>query len=398
MRIDRQAADVFFKHLIRIVSAFSVVALAAIIFFVFIQGVEPFLYPTHTNIRLVAERIDRLEVDGTVYENHTRFIDLAPEAAATRIKFVYKGTPLDFELRFDYSEKIPERMVRIVGLDEGERKYPEAYVHSIIFPGMIAGLDQKLHILIPEPAYGIGAFLGGMDWRPTHNKVYGILPMIVASVLTTLGAVLLGVPIAILSAIFLAEFLPPRIAVVVRSAVELLAGIPSVVYGFFGLMIVVPFLKQTFKASSGSSLLAAVLILAVMILPTIVAISETSLRAVPQSYREAALALGATKMQTAWTVVVPPARSGIITGIILGTSRALGETMAVILVAGNSPQIPSSPLDGVRTLTSTIALEMGYAQGRHNQILFSVGIVLFIMIFSLNTGIMLIKRRMPEVN
>jgi len=175
--------------------------------------------------------------------------------------------------------------------------------------------------------------------------------------------------------------------------VELLAGIPSVVYGFFGLMVIVPLVKQIFKTPSGNSLLSAVIVLAIMILPTIIAVSEKCLRAVPRSRREASLAVGASKMQTAWHVVLPHASSGVFAAVILGFSRAVGETMAVILVAGNSVQFITNPLEGVRTLTATIALEMGYAEGRHAGMLFSIGVVLLVMIFILNGFIFLVRRR-----
>jgi phosphate transport system permease protein len=178
--------------------------------------------------------------------------------------------------------------------------------------------------------------------------------------------------------------------------VELLAGIPSVVYGFFGLMVIVPFIKNTFNVPSGSSLLAAVIVLSVMILPTIIVVSEKCLKAVPRSRREASLAVGASKMQTAFHVVLPHARSGVIAAVILGFSRAVGETMAVILVAGNSPQMITGILQSVRTLTATIALEMGYAAERHASMLFSVGVVLLIMIFILNGFVLVLRRRGGE--
>jgi phosphate transport system permease protein len=235
-----------------------------------------------------------------------------------------------------------------------------------------------------------------MNWFPTNEKVYGILPMIVGSLFACFGALLLGVPVAILCSLFLSEFLPQKIASVFRGGVELLAGIPSVVYGFFGLMVIVPLIKNTFKVPSGNSLLAGVIVLAIMILPTIIAVSEKCLKAVPRSRREASLSLGASKMQTAWYVVLPHARSGVIAGIILGFSRAVGETMAVILVAGNSVQFITNPLESVRTLTATIALEMGYADGRHASMLFGIGVVLLIMVFFLNGIILWIRRRGGE--
>jgi phosphate transport system permease protein len=217
--------------------------------------------------------------------------------------------------------------------------------------------------------------------------------MILGSIFVCFGALLLGVPIAILCALFISEFLSEKYAKFFRGGVELLAGIPSVVYGFFGLMVIVPFIKNSFNIPSGNSLLAAVIVLAIMILPTIIAVSEKCLKAVPRSRREASLALGASKIQTSFHVVLPHAKSGVMAGIILGFSRAVGETMAVILVAGNSSLMPFNPLEGVRTLTATIALEMGYADGRHTQMLFSIGIVLLFIILILNGIITMIRRR-----
>jgi phosphate transport system permease protein len=204
------------------------------------------------------------------------------------------------------------------------------------------------------------------------------------------------VPLAVLCALFMAEFLPEKIAALFRSGIELLAGIPSVVYGFFGLMVIVPAVRNIFKIPAGNTLLSAIIVLALMILPTVITIAETSLRAVPLSLREASLSLGASKMQTSWRVVLPHAQSGVIAGIILGISRAVGETMAVILVAGNSPHLTVNTLESVRTLTATIAMETGYASGRHSEMLFSIGVVLFIIILFLNSLILILRRRMGE--
>jgi phosphate transport system permease protein len=220
--------------------------------------------------------------------------------------------------------------------------------------------------------------------------------MILGSIYACFGALLLGVPVAILCALCMSEFLPGKIASLFRGGIELLAGIPSVVYGFFGLMVIVPLIKNTFNVPAGNGLLAAVLVLAIMILPTIITVSERCLKAVPRSRREASLALGASKMQTALYVVLPHARSGVLAAIILGFSRAIGETMAVILVAGNSVQFIKSPLDSISTLTGTIALEMGYADGRHASILFAIGVVLLVMVLILNTTILVIRRHNGE--
>lgn len=239
-----------------------------------------------------------------------------------------------------------------------------------------AGLPAILEI-------GVSSFLFGDSWRP-KSDVYGILPMILSSIAGTAGAILIGVPVGILTAVFLSETANPRLARIVRPAVELLAGIPSVIYGFFGMLVIVPFIRGLFPGSTiGDSLLAVILILAVMILPTIVSVTETSLRAVPMYYREASLALGATRTETIFKVTLPAAKSGILAGVILGVGRAIGETMAVIMVAGNVANMPSL-LGTVRLLTTGIAMEMSYASGLHRQALFAIGLVLFVFIMAVN--------------
>lgn len=231
--------------------------------------------------------------------------------------------------------------------------------------------------------YGAKSFLLGQDWYPTE-KSFGLLPMIVGSLMVTFGALIIGVPLGLASAIFLTEFSHRRLARILKPVIELLAGIPSVVYGFIGLMFLVPFIRENF-GGPGLSVLAASVILGIMILPTVISIAIDSIRAVPDSYREGSIALGATRWQTVRMVVLPAARSGIIAGIILGMGRAIGETMAVIMVAGNAADIPSSILAPVRTLTSNIALEMAYASGEHREALFATGVILFIIIMILNT-------------
>jgi phosphate ABC transporter permease protein PstC len=229
---------------------------------------------------------------------------------------------------------------------------------------------------------GLKDFLFSSDWRPDSGH-YGILPMIASSLLVTLGGLLAGAPLAMAGAIFLSEFGPPRMMRIVKPAIELLAGIPSVVFGFIGVMVLAPFIRHTL-GGPGLSVLAASIVLGVMILPTIMSISIDALASVPQSYREGALALGATKWQAVRMVVLKAARSGLLAGTILGMGRAIGETMAVIMVAGNAVRMPGSALDSARTLTANIALEMGYATGMHRQALFATGIVLFLVIMVLN--------------
>jgi phosphate transport system permease protein len=228
---------------------------------------------------------------------------------------------------------------------------------------------------------GLANFLS-TDWHPTAGR-YGISLMIVGSAVVTAGALTLGVPLGIACAIVLGEMAPPRARQFLKPAIEILAGIPSVVYGFMGIVVMLPFIRRHL-GGPGASGLAGAVILGIMILPTVIAISLDALQAVPRSYREGSLALGATQWQTIWRVVLPGARSGIVAAVILGMGRAVGETMAVVMVTGNAVQLPHSPLDPVRTLTANLALEMGYAAGDHRAALFATGIVLFLVIVVLN--------------
>lgn len=238
---------------------------------------------------------------------------------------------------------------------------------------------------------GLLKFLGGRVWQPLNGK-FGILPFILGSVIVTFISVAISLPISIGTALTLAEYAPGRISALIRPGIELLAGIPSVIFGFFGMMVIVPYLR-TALGGSGFSLLAAALILAVMIIPTLVNITEDSLRAVPREYREASLSLGATKWQTIKWVILPAAKNGVWTAVVLGIGRAVGETMAVIMVAGNATNIPASPLAPGRTLTGNIVLEMAYASGEHQQALFATGIVLFVFIMLINSLLVFKRRR-----
>jgi phosphate transport system permease protein len=391
--MDRRKTDILFMRLVALVSGFSILALGGILLFVLIQGAAPFILPTASGVGIVTEHIGEIRVNGRLYRD-APLIPAPPDAEALSLGFISPdGTERVLELGLFPREADPEKMAVFTAHEGGTVAYPEAYVTTVTYPGDLPGLSRRIHFIFPEPPYGLPRFLGGLEWRPTYNKVYGIFPMILGTVMTALGAVLLGVPPGIFCALFLGEFLPEKAAALVRGGIELLAGIPSVVYGFFGLMVVVPAVKGVFRVPSGNGLLPAIIILGVMILPTVIAVAETAVRAVPRSHREASLALGASRMGTAWKVVLPHARSGIMAGVILGISRAVGETMAVILVAGNSSQIIRGPLDSVRTLTATIALEMGYAQGRHSEMLFSIGVVLFALILILNSLILRIQRK-----
>ncbi|PWJ35681.1 phosphate ABC transporter permease subunit PstC [Fibrobacter succinogenes] len=243
---------------------------------------------------------------------------------------------------------------------------------------------------------GFTDFLFGTEWAPTDEPaIYGIFPMILASLYVTLGALAIGVSVGLLSAIFLARFCSERLHRVLKPAVELLAGIPSVIYGFFGLVIIVPFVRQHL-GGSGFSIFTASILLGIMILPTVISVSEAALRAVPNSYYEGSLALGATHERSVFFTVLPAATSGIVAGIILGFGRAIGETMAVILVAGNQARMPDGIFEGVRTLTANIVLEMGYATDLHREALIATGVVLFSFILTINLLFSILKKRVVK--
>lgn len=239
---------------------------------------------------------------------------------------------------------------------------------------------------------GPGEFLGGTLWKPLEG-LFGIFPMIIGSIYVTAGAIAIGVPIGLLCAIFMARFCPKRLYRFLKPAIDLLAGIPSIIYGFFGLVVIVPVMKEIMAAASGKSMLTASIVLGIMILPTIISVSESSLRAVPESYYEGSLALGATHERSVFFAVVPAAKSGIMAAVVLGVGRAIGETMAVVMIAGNQPVIPQSVTSGVRTLTANIVLEMGYATGLHREALIATAVVLFVFILIINVSFSLLKRR-----
>ena len=238
---------------------------------------------------------------------------------------------------------------------------------------------------------GVLKFLTGIEWKPGNN-IYGIFPMILGSIYVTAGALIIGVPTGIMTAIFMSKFASKRIVGFMKQAVALLAGIPSVVYGFFGLVVVVPLVRNMF-GGSGTSILSACIILGIMILPTIISISEPALNAVPQSYYEGALALGATHERAVFRVILPAAKSGVIASVVLGVGRAIGEAMAVMMVAGNHARMPKGLLHGARTMTSNIVMEMGYAADLHREALIATAVVLFIFILIINLLFSALKGR-----
>ena len=234
-------------------------------------------------------------------------------------------------------------------------------------------------------------FLLGTVWKPSNDK-FGIFPMIIASIYVTGGAILVGVPIALLTSVFMARYCPQKIYRPLKSGIELMAGVPSIVYGFFGLVVIVPLMAQL-TGKNGNTMLTASILLAVMILPTVVGVTESAITSVPESYYEASLGLGATHSQSVFFAVVPAAKSGILAGIVLGIGRAIGETMAVIMIAGNQPRMPKGITEGLRTMTANIVLEMGYASGLHREALIATGVVLFVFILLINLSVSMLNRR-----
>lgn len=240
---------------------------------------------------------------------------------------------------------------------------------------------------------GLWNMLSGKTWAPVDNPPqFGILPMILGSLYVTAGAIIIGVPIGVFTAVFMAYSCPKKIYPFLKGGINLLAGIPSVVYGFFGIAVIVPAIRNIF-GGTGSSILAAAILLGIMILPTIISICETAIRAVPKEYYQGAMALGGSHYYSVFFVVLPAAKSGVFTAIVMGIGRAIGETMAVIMVAGNQARMPNSMFRGVRTLTANIVLEMGYAADLHRNVLIATGVVLFVFILIINTSFDLIKKR-----
>ena len=251
-------------------------------------------------------------------------------------------------------------------------------------------------------------FLRGETWRPS-NEIFGIFPMIMGSIYVTAGAILIGVPIAILTSVFLAKYCPKHIYRPLKSATELMAGVPSIVYGFFGLVLIVPMVRDfshflvevtgnKHLNSNGSSMLTASILLGIMILPTIIGVTESAIRSIPDSYYEGSLALGATHERTIFRVILPAAKSGVLAGVVLGIGRAIGETMAVIMVAGNQARMPDGLLKGVRTMTANIVIEMGYATDLHREALIATGVVLFVFILIINLCLSVLNRRSDNGN
>lgn len=244
---------------------------------------------------------------------------------------------------------------------------------------------------------GLIDFLFGKEWAPAASEPsYGILPFILTSVYGTAGAILIGVPVGFMTAVYLSKFAKPKVKSIMQSAVSLLAGIPSVVYGLVGMLVLVPFIRNIFNIPDGASLLAAIIVLAIMILPSIIKMSVTALDSVPTEYEDASLALGATPTETYFRVSVPAAKSGIVASVVMGVGRAIGEAMAVMMVAGNVPNMPDSLFQSVRFLTTAVSSEMAYSGGLHRQALFSVALVLFLFIMLINATLNFFLKRKKE--
>ena len=291
---------------------------------------------------------------------------------------------MDINLKHKRNNAIKEKAMEVVFLITA--------ITSILAVGLIC-IFLFVNGIPAMAEVGIFNFLLGEKWTPTNTPAsFGIFPMILGSLYVTAGAIIIGVPIGILTAVYMAKYCPKGLYKILKPAVELLAGIPSIVYGFFGLVVMVPLSRDLFPGN-GSSILTASVLLGIMILPTIINISESAIRAVPDSYYEGALALGATHERAIFLTVLPAAKSGILAGVVLGIGRAIGEAMAVNMVAGNQARIPVSIFRGVRTLTSNIVMEMGYAADLHREMLIATGVVLFVFILLINLSFSVIKRR-----
>lgn len=280
-------------------------------------------------------------------------------------------------------------------------KFRENFMNAVFFLSALTSILAVLLICVflfanGIPAMqeiGLGNFLLGKEWSPSDiPALYGIFPMILGSLYITARAIIIGVPVGIFTSVFMAKVCPKKLYKILKPATELLAGIPSVVYGFFGIVIIVPLVRELF-GGKGSSILSASILLGIMILPTVIGISESAIRAVPDAYYEGALALGASHYRSVFFAVLPAAKSGILAAVVLGIGRAIGETMAVIMVAGNQARMPNGILKGVRTLTANIVLEMGYAADLHREALIATGVVLFVFILIINVSFSVLQRR-----
>lgn len=281
-------------------------------------------------------------------------------------------------------------------------KYKEQLMHAVFLISACISIAAVVTICVFLFANGVPAiaeigvfdFIFGQKWKPLENQ-FGIFPMIVGSIYVTAGAILIGVPTGIFCAVFMAKFCPEKLYRILKPAIELMAGIPSIVYGFFGLMVIVPSMQSLF-GGSGKGMLTASVLLGIMILPTIIGVAESAIRAVPESYYEGSLALGATSERSVFFAVLPAAKNGIMAGVILGIGRAIGETMAVVMVCGNQSVLPKNLTSGIRTLTANIVLEMGYAADLHRDALIATAVVLFVFILIINTLFSVIKNRSKD--
>ena len=292
-------------------------------------------------------------------------------------------------------------------LNNKRKEYPEKIIQTIFLLSALVSVLSVIAIIVfvfskglkpffGKDAYSFLKFITGLKWDP-NNDVYGVFYMMVGSVLATLGAIVLGVPIGLLTAVFIAELAPKKVVAIIKPAIELLAGIPSVIYGAFGLGVIVPLINKVSPTGQGESLLAVICVLTIMILPTIISLSESSIRAVPKSYREASLGLGASKTQTIFQTVIPAARSGVLSATVLGIGRAIGETMAVMMIAGNNiGGLPTSIWSKIRPLTTNISMEMSYASGRHQDMLFATGVILFLFIMVINITLIKITGKLGD--
>lgn len=383
--IEKLAKNSFF-----IMALTAVVSMVAIAGFIFANGVQPFIQPSLDSPMIVIEGLNEsneVTINGQIQTTLNQKVPI--QIGVNVVEFIDHDGNLQ-TITFDMKEGISTNFLTHNTIENAKIDNSTNYVESVKVDG-VNGFS--ISVINPQPPYKLMDFLFGTEWKPNSVKSYGILPMITATFVVTIGALVIGVPVGILTGVYLSQMASKKLQKTLRIVIDLMAAIPSVVYGFFGLMVLSPIFQNVFETSSGTSALLAMMVLGIMILPTVISMTETSLDALPETFMEGSLALGASKMQTIFNLQIKAAKSGILTGVLLGLGRAIGETMAVILVAGNAVQMISSPTDSVRTMTATIALEMGYASARHSQFLFAIGIVLFLIVIILNLILLRINRK-----
>lgn len=394
--MNKKLLETIIESTIKASGAVTTIAVLLIVYFLFTEGIGLFNKPAIQEGFHLVVHPDNPTAQLDVAEIRSIFIDRTITDWSEVSDYEREIIPL----QIDYVDNvIPDSILS----NEALSVFEKLEMFILQTPGVLAVIPQKFAIgnVVQIDNHSFSSFLFGTDWYPTSepSPLFGVFPIIMATLLVTAGSIFFAIPIGLMVAIYLAEIAHPRVRELLKPLIELLAGVPSVVYGFFGLVVVVPFIQEAFDLPSGATALAGALMLAIISLPTIITLSDDAIRSVPRHLKESSLALGASHWQTIVSVTIPVALSGISSAAILGVGRSIGETMAVLMVTGNSAQMPTSILDSVRTITATIALELGEApkDGTHYQALFILGCILFLMTFIINLIASAIAARQPKL-